>query len=121
MPGKENLLATGISKGIKNQQIVLEGVLKKALSSTTILTKYTSLLNAVEDNVEINMSQKDMQKLIKMQMDGMPSWNIQKQSITGTPDSKICFSTGDYYVAVVDVDQKSVISARGQNRSRHGR
>ena len=75
----------------KNQQIVLEGVLKKALSSTTILTKYTSLLNAVEDNVEINMSQKDMQKLIKMQMDGMPSWNIQKQSITGTPDSKICF------------------------------
>ncbi|BDF10378.1 MAG: LCP family protein [Emergencia timonensis] len=95
----------------KNQQIVLEGVLKKALSSTTILTKYTSLLNAVEDNVEINMSQKDMQKLIKMQMDGMPSWNIQKQSITGTPDSKICFSTGDYYVAVVDVDQKSVISA----------
>ena len=52
-----------------------------------------------------------MQKLIKMQMDGMPSWNIQKQSITGTPDSKICFSTGDYYVAVVDVDQKSVISA----------
>mgnify|MGYP002792679590 CR=1 FL=1 len=95
----------------KNQQIVLEGVLKKALSSTTILTKYTSLPNAVEDNVEINMSQKDMQKLIKMQMDGMPSWNIQKQSITGTPDSKICFSTGDYYVAVVDVDQKSVISA----------
>ncbi len=95
----------------KNQQIVLEGVLKKALSSTTILTKYTNILNAVEDNVEINMSQKDMQKLIKMQMDGMPSWDIQKQSITGTPDSKICFSTGDYYSSVVDVDQKSVISA----------
>ena len=95
----------------KNQQIVLEGVLKKALSSTTILTKYTGILNAVEDNVEINMPKKDMQKLIKMQLDGMPSWDIQKQSITGTPDSKICFSTGDYYVSVVDVDQKSVISA----------
>lgn len=95
----------------KNQQIVLEGVLKKALSSTTILTKYTTILNAIEDNVEINMSQKDMQRLIKMQMDGMPSWDIQKQSITGTPNSRLCYSSGDYYASVVDVDQKSVISA----------
>lgn len=95
----------------KNQQIVLEGVLKKALSSTTVLTKYTTILNAVEDNVEINMSQKDMQKLIKMQLNGMPSWKIEKQSIIGSIGNEICFSTGDYYSSVVLMDQKSIISA----------
>ncbi|MGN0658593.1 MAG: LCP family protein [Emergencia sp.] len=95
----------------RNQQIVLEGILKKAMSSTTILTKYTTILNAVEDSVELNMSRSDIQKLIKMQLDGMPSWNIEKQSVTGTADSDLCYSTGDYYVSVVTVDPASVMEA----------
>ncbi len=96
----------------KNQQLVLEGVLKKAMSSTTILTKYTSILNAVEDCVEINMSQKDIRRLIKMQSDGMPSWTIEKQSITGGIGSEVCYMDGlNLYASVVLQDQESVISA----------
>lgn len=95
----------------RNQQLVLEAVLKKALSSKTILTKYTSILNAMEDSVEINMPQKDMQKLIKMQLSGMPSWDFERQSILGEIGSELCYSTGDFYTSIIYPDEKSVIEA----------
>jgi len=95
----------------KNQQQVLEAVLKKATTNTTILTRYTTVLNAVENSIETNMSQKEIQELIKMQLDGMPGWDIEKQSITGMPGSALCYSTGDYYVSIVDLDQESVVSS----------
>lgn len=96
----------------KNQQLVLEGVLKKAMSSTTILTKYTSILNAVEDCVEINMSENDIRSLIKMQMDGMPSWDIRKQSIIGGIGTEVCYSSGmNLYASVVLQDQESIVKA----------
>ena len=44
-----------------------------------------------------------------MQLDGMPGWDIEKQSITGMPGSALCYSTGDYYVSIVDLDQESVV------------
>lgn len=96
----------------KNQQKVLEGVLKKALSSTTILTRYTSILDAIEDCVEINMSQDDIRSLIKMQTDGMPSWDIEKQSIVGVSSSEVCYLDGmNLYASVVLQDQESIVSA----------
>ena len=96
----------------KNQQLVLEGILKKAMSSTTILTKYTDILDAAENCVEINMSQKDIKKLIKMQLDGMPSWDIKKQSIIGDIGSEACYMDGlNLYASVVIPDEESVIKA----------
>ncbi len=96
----------------KNQQKVLEGVLKKALSSTTILTRYTTILNAIEDCVEINMAQDDIRRLIKMQTDGMPSWDIEKQSMIGQSSSEVCYLDGmNLYASVVLQDQESIVSA----------
>lgn len=96
----------------KNQQKVLEGILKKALSSTTILTRYTTILDAIEDCVEINMSQEDIRRLIKMQTDGMPSWNIEKQSIVGVSSSEVCYLDGmNLYASVVLQDPESIVSA----------
>ena len=96
----------------KNQQKVLEGILKKAISSTTILTRYTAILDSIEDCVEINMSQDDIRNLIKMQTDGMPSWDIEKQSIVGVSSSEVCYLDGmNLYASVVLQDQESIVSA----------
>ncbi len=78
----------------ENQQLVLEAILKKAVSSKTILTKYTSLLEAVRGNMETNMSQDEMASIIKMQLKNMPSWDIQKQSIKGTNGWGHCYALG---------------------------
>lgn len=95
----------------RNQQIVMTAILKKMLSSKTLLTKYTGILNSIEDNVETNFTSKEIKKLIKMQLDGMPSWDIEKNNITGIPDSAQCYSTGDYYVSIVVPDMDSMASA----------
>lgn len=78
----------------ENQQQVMEAIIKKCTSSTTILTKYTSLLDAVKDNLSTNMTADEMSALVKMQLDKMPSWDITKQAIKGTNNAEYCYSLG---------------------------
>lgn len=87
----------------ENQQLVMEGILKKALSSTTILTSYTSILDAIRGNMETNMSPKEMSEIIKMQLNGMPSWDIGKQAIKGTNSSGYCYALG-FPASIVEQD-----------------
>lgn len=87
----------------ENQQLVMEGILRKAMSSTTILTSYTSILDAVRGNMETNMSPDQMSAIIKMQLDGMPGWDIQKQSIKGTNGWGPCYALG-FSASIVDQD-----------------
>ena len=87
----------------ENQQLVMEGILKKAVSSTTILTSYTSILDAVRGNMETNMSTDEMSSLIKMQLNGMPGWDIQKQAIKGTNGWGQCYALG-FSASIVNPD-----------------
>ena len=87
----------------ENQQLVMEGILRKATSSTTILTSYTSILDAIRGNMETNMSPDQMSDIIKMQLDGMPGWDIQKQAIKGTNGWGYCYALG-FSACIVDQD-----------------
>ena len=87
----------------ENQQLVMEAIIKKALSSTAILTKYTSILEAVESNMETNMTHEEMSALIKMQLSSMPSWNIGKQAIKGANGWGQCYALG-FSAAIVVQD-----------------
>ena len=98
---ERHAFSEGDMKRNENQQQVLEAIIKKATSSTTILTKYTSLLDAVKDNLSTNMTQDEMASIIKMQLDSMPSWNIEKQSIKGINNTEYCYSLG-FAAATVD-------------------
>lgn len=85
----------------ENQQIVLTAILKKAMSSKTILTKYTALLDAVKDNMSTNMTADEMAAIIKMQLSSMPDWNIKRQAIKGTNGYEFCYALG-FKAATVD-------------------
>ena len=98
---ERHAFSEGDMKRNENQQQVMEAIIKKATSSTTILTKYTSLLDAVKDNLSTNMTQDEMASIIKMQLDSMPSWNIEKQSIKGINNTEYCYSLG-FAAATVD-------------------
>lgn len=78
----------------ENQQQVMEAIIKKCTQSTTILTKYTSLLAAVEDNLSTSMTADEMASIVKMQINKMPSWKISKQAIKGTNNYEYCYSLG---------------------------
>lgn len=95
----------------RNQQEVLSAILDKVLSSSTLLTKYTSILDSIKDNVETNMSSKEIKSLVKMQLSDMSGWDIQRQSILGTPGYEPSYAAGGLYASVVLQDPVNVQQA----------
>lgn len=78
----------------ENQQLILKAIMDKALQSSTILSDYTSILSAIEDNLETDMGSRDIRALIRMQLGDMASWDIQTQALKGEPDFQICYALG---------------------------
>ena len=102
--------ADGDMRRNENQQLILEAILKKCTSSSTILSEYTSILNAVKNNIETDMSSKSMRALVKMQLNDMASWDIERYALKGIPDSKFCYALG-LNASVVNVDETLVAKA----------
>lgn len=97
----------------QNQQIVLAAILEKMTSSSTLLTSYTDILDALGNTMETNMSSDDIRALVRMQQADMASWTIQQQAIIGESDMKYSPMLGDY-ASVVDQDPESIAAARKQ-------
>lgn len=101
----------GDQQRVKNQQAVISGVINKVTGSTAILTSYNSILNAVEDNFQTSLTQKDMTSLVKMQLGDMSGWDIRTQSVTGTGDMIPVYSIPHASAYVMHPDQSSVVAA----------
>lgn len=59
----------------KDQQAVITAMIKKMVSPA-ILTGANGILNSVSGNVETNMSEAQIQELIKTQLSENPQWTI---------------------------------------------
>lgn len=68
---------------VENQQRVVKAVIDKMTSSTTLLTKYGDIVGAAGKSLETNMSNTDMQNLVKMQLSDLSPWSIESQKIEG--------------------------------------
>ncbi len=102
----------GDRQRIKNQQIVLAAVLEKVTSSSTLLTKYSSILSSLSGYIETNMSDTDIKAIVKMQLDDMAKWDIKKISLDGKGSSQPCYSAGNAYASVILSDENSIEKAK---------
>lgn len=109
---ERHAFAEGDNQRVKNQQHVIEAIMKKVLNSSTILTKYTSILNSLEDNFQTNITQNEISDLVKEQLNNMSSWSIKTNSLTGTGASKTTYSLGSSYAYVMIPDSDSVENAK---------
>ena len=91
----------------RNQQRMIAAIVKK-IASPTILTSFSGVLDSVSQSVETNFSREDMNALIHLQLEEMPSWDIQSYQISGTPMSKPCFSMGGVNASVVVPSQEAI-------------
>lgn len=93
----------------KNQQALIEAMVRKA-TDKSIITKYNSLLNAIDGKYQTNMSIKKLTSLIKMQLETMKPWNITSHSLTGTDSNNYTYT---YYqlLYVMEPDQESINTA----------
>ena len=89
----------------KNQQAVIEAVIRKA-SSKAIITKYDSLLDALEGKFQTNLEAREITSLAKLQLDKMPKWNIKSISLNGSDSSDYTYtySSGKLYVMIPNGD-----------------
>ena len=92
----------------RNQAKVMQAMIKKATSSRTILMNYTNILNSTKDYMQINMTEKEIKDLIKMQIAKNPKWSFKRQSMEGPSTFAQCYSTGSYNVSVVQIDPDSL-------------
>ena len=98
---------------VENQQRVVEAVLKKLMSSYTLLTKYGDIIEAAGKSFETNMPTSDMKDLIKMQLVDLFPWSIETQKIEGKYEMDYVASlTQESKFLVYKVDQKAVDKAK---------
>ena len=71
---------------VENQQRVIEAIITKMTSSTTLLTKYGDIMAAAGKNLSTNMPAEDMTALVKMQLTDLAEWDVQTQKIEGEYD-----------------------------------
>lgn len=91
----------------KHQQAVITAMIQKAVSPA-ILLGANQLLESVSGNVDTNMTQQQIQDLIKSQIADPQAWRIKSLAAEGTGDSRPCYSTGDQLLYVTQPDQASV-------------
>ena len=104
---ERHALADGDNQRGKNQQAVLTAMLRKCLSPTMLL-KAGTIMNQVSSEVETNLSQAQINSLIKYQLNRNATWTIQSVAATGTNDKGYCYSSGDKLLFIMDPDEDVV-------------
>lgn len=96
----------------KNQVKVLKAIIKKATTGTTILKKYTQILDSMKGMFMTSMSSKDISALVKMQLSDMAEWEIRSYAVDGKGDYATTFSMPDAEAYVMKPDKKTVETAK---------
>lgn len=99
---------------VKNQQDVITAIMNKALSSRTLITKYTNILESMSNSFQTNIPTKSIYELINMQLDTMPSWNFDSYSLNGFDSTNGTYTFGDEQLYVMEPDVTTVEEARAK-------
>lgn len=99
--------ASGDNQRGKNQEILLEALINKAMSPA-ILNNMGSLISTLGENVETNMGTDQMSRLISRQLSDGSSWTIESQAAIGAGDTQACFSSGSQPLYVMWPNENSV-------------
>ncbi len=109
---ERNSFADGDNQRVKNQQKVIEAIIKKVLNSNTLLTKYTNILDSLKGSFQTNIKQDEISELVKGQLTDMSSWTIKNNSLTGTGANNTTYSMGSQLLYTMVPNSTSVTEAK---------
>lgn len=92
----------------RNQMKVIQGVINKVTSGTTIIENYAGILNSIQGMFRTNVTMEEIGELVKMQLSDMASWTIRSYAVTGTGGSEITYSMPGLYCYVMYPDEAKV-------------
>lgn len=102
--------SAGDRQRVKDQQALLEAMFRKC-TSTSIITKYNSLLNSIEGSFVTNMPTDRLTALIKMQIAKKYKWTITSNSLDGENSSNYTYSYASQKLYVMEPIEESVTYA----------
>lgn len=97
---------------VRNQQDVISAIMKKALSSRTLITKYTNILESMGNSFQTNIPTESIYDLINKQLDSMPNWHFDTYSLNGFDSTNGTYTFGDQQLYVMEPDMTTVEMAR---------
>jgi len=98
-----------------NQQQVISAIIEKVTSSKILVSKYNSILNALDGSFQTDMSTNMITSFIKYQLDEMPKWRVESIAVTGYNSSNYTYSMGvNYKLYVMEPDYNSVNEAKAK-------
>jgi len=97
---------------VQNQQDVIKAIINKTLSSKTLITKYSKILDSMSSSFQTNMPSNNIYDLINMQLDTMSNWDIESYSLDGTDSSGYTYSSGSELLYVMEPNYESIQIAR---------
>ena len=95
----------------ENQEQVIELIIDKVTSSSTLINNYTDILNALNGTFETNFTTEDITNLVKMQINDMASWKIESVNVDGTGASLPTYSYPNQNLYVMNPNMESVEKA----------
>ena len=100
-------LEDGDNQRGRNQQAVITGLLKKVITPT-MLIRAGSLMNQVSKDVEMNVTQAQLNTLIRNQLSTNAKWSIQSVDLTGEGGRDYCYSASDQLLYVTYPDEAAL-------------
>lgn len=92
----------------RNQMKVIQAVIDKVTTGTTIITNYSAILESIQGMFKTNVTTEQIGELVKMQLGDMASWNVLTYAVTGTGGSDITYSMPGLHCYVMYPDQETV-------------
>lgn len=96
---------------VRNQQDVISAIMKKALSSRTLITKYTNILESMGNSFQTNIPSENIYELINKQLDTMPNWTFDTYSLNGYDSSGKTYTFGDQILYVMQPEETTITEA----------
>lgn len=92
----------------KNQMKVITAVIQKLTASTALVTNYAGIMDSLKGMFVTDLDVGDIGKLVKMQLEDMPQWEIFSFAVTGVNGREITYSMPGSRLSVMYVGQEYV-------------
>ena len=96
----------------ENQQQVITRIVNKLTSSTTLITNYSSILNALSGSFESSLTTEDITSLVQFQLDDMRGWSFETSNLTGSGSMQPTYSYPNESLYVMYPDENSINTAK---------
>lgn len=94
----------------RNQMRVITAMINKMISPT-IITNYSSIMDAIGGSFQTNMTANEMSSLVKMQINDMSGWDIKQISVSGRGNPSAWSPANGFNAWVMEPNKATVDNA----------